>query len=95
MEDLTIDSFRPLQGTVLALRAGDATLDVELVEVRSLGRAYTGRREAFALLFRGPPDPLRPQATYPIAAEPLGEHDIFIVPVGRTAEGTEYEAIFT
>jgi hypothetical protein len=35
------------------------------------------------------------QATYRLANEQLGEQDIFIVPVGRSATGTEYEAIFS
>jgi hypothetical protein len=96
-ETLTIDSFRPLEGTVLHLQPapGAVQLDLTLLEVRSLGDAPNGMREPFALLFRGPPDPLLPQAIYRIGADALGEHDIFIVPVGRTAEGTDYEAIFT
>jgi hypothetical protein len=93
---LTIDDFRALDGSTMALQAGPAMrLDLTLLEVRSLGSPQTEGREPFALLFRGPVDPLLPQAIYRIAADALGEHDIFIVPVARTRVGTDYEAIFT
>ena len=46
-------------------------------------------------MLRGPVDPLLPQGVYRIGHQALGEHGIFVVPIGRDAEGTRYEAVFT
>jgi uncharacterized protein DUF6916 len=52
-------------------------------------------REAggFRLEFLGPAEPMLEQGIYPfeIAEE---RWDLFIVPIGRSAEGTRYEAVF-
>ncbi|HEV2745792.1 MAG TPA: hypothetical protein VGW34_00660 [Allosphingosinicella sp.] len=48
---------------------------------------------AFSLLFRGPADPVLPQAIYELSGG--GEsHEIFIVPIARDSAGTQYQAIF-
>ena len=48
---------------------------------------------SFVLQFRGPRDPILPQATY--AVRRGGDRfDIFIVPLGPDANGARYEAIF-
>jgi hypothetical protein len=92
---LTLDDFAPAVGEAFAVHVEGADgLELELVEARPLGMAPT-EREPFALLFRGPADPLLPQAIYRLASDRVGEQDIFIVPVGRDERGTEYEAIFT
>jgi hypothetical protein len=94
-ELLTLDRFRPAVGEPFVVCDDRVDgLALVLAEARSLGPGYADR-EAFALLFHGPREPLLPQATYRLANERVGEHDIFIVPVGRTADGLEYEAIFT
>ena len=97
LDRVTADTFSPAVGEAFTLEAGDAgRLQLSLVEVRSLGHARPeAQREPFALLFRGPADPVLPQATYRLARDGIGELDIFLVPVARTAEGTDYEAIFT
>lgn len=92
---LTIEDFTPRVGESFAVVADGADgLAVELVEARGLGNAFNDR-EAFALLFRGPVEPQLPQATYRLANGTLGEVDVFIVPVGKTDHGVDYEAIFT
>ena len=52
------------------------------------------RHEQFALLFRGPRDPIVPQGQYRLAHATLDCFDLFLVPVGRDDQGTYYEAIF-
>ena len=90
-----IETFRAAEGDAFAVRGPDgAPLELVLAEVRSLGPGYRDG-EAFALLFRGPADPVLPQATYALAHDRLGELEIFIVPVARGGEGASYEAIFT
>ena len=48
---------------------------------------------SFRLEFRGPCDPILPQAIYHFRRE-AEFADIFIVPVGQDARGTLYEALF-
>ena len=94
-ELLTVEHFTPAVGEAFAVVAEGADgLAIELVEARGTGKSFQDR-EAFSLLFRGPVDPMLPQATYRLANARLGEVDIFLVPVAQTAGGTDYEAIFT
>jgi hypothetical protein len=95
LDSLTIGSFRECEGdSFAALLDGDLRLELELVEVRTLGQEPTGGRQPFSVLFRGPPEPVLPQATYQLGHAALGEHWIFIVPIARSERGTDYEAIF-
>jgi hypothetical protein len=96
LAELTRDSFAPLLRQRFALRAGDTTLELELVEVKSLGAApRANMREPFSLLFEGPNASVLQQGTYLLAHAELGEQPLFLVPVGRNAERTTYQAIFT
>ncbi len=51
-------------------------------------------RDPFRLLFRGPGEPVLSQHTHRLGHPALGVLEIFLVPVGRDAQGTSYEAIF-
>jgi hypothetical protein len=52
------------------------------------------RRQPFSLVFRVRTSLHLPQGTYPLAHDRLGRLDIFLVPVGRDADGLLLEAIF-
>ncbi len=101
LERLTVDDFRPAVGQAFVLDAGGAgKFDLELVQARTIGPDApavdeSGQRSPFALDLRGPVDPLLPQSIYRLEHDSVGEIEIFIVPVGRTEAGTDYEAIFT
>lgn len=51
-------------------------------------------RQQFSLLFRGPAEPQLPQGTYAVTHDAIGEQHLFLVPIGRDAEGVRYEAAF-
>ena len=98
---------RPTRAQFEACLEGAFTLNVEngpglcleLVEVTSLGvrqlRNDGGEEiESFTLLFRGPLEPVLPQAIYPLENARLGHLDVFVVPVGRDEGGVSYEAVF-
>jgi hypothetical protein len=101
LDQLTVDDFRPAVGQPFSLDAGEAgTLELTLSEARTIdpGAAPTddaGHRAPFALDFRGPAEPILPQAVYRLDNGAVGALEIFIVPVGRTDAGIAYEAIFT
>jgi hypothetical protein len=49
---------------------------------------------AFSALFRGPLDRPFGQGSYSVGHEQMGQVDLFLVPVGREADGMRYEAVF-
>ena len=51
-------------------------------------------RRQFSLVFRGPAEPVLPQAIYRVDHAELGELELFLVPIGRVADGMGYEAAF-
>jgi len=94
LAELTLDVVEPLVGDAFTIAAEPASIELVLESATSAG-AWPGGREPFSLAFRGPREPLLPQAIYHLDHATLGLLDIFIVPVGRDADGTTYEAIFT
>lgn len=67
-------------------------ISLELVEVKD---GYSDpRTESYALLFRGPSTFVLPQQIYRLKHDHLGEIDLFLVPVGRDANGSYYEVVF-
>lgn len=96
VERLTVNDFRPLVGTTF--RIADPPLEITLdsvAEVMESERAKLNRCP-FSLYFSGPSSTFLPQKTYQLAHEAFSQAlEIFIVPIGRTAERFEYEAVFT
>jgi hypothetical protein len=101
LDALTVDTFAPAVGDVFVLEHGEGgPLELELREARLIDAGAPavgadGARAPFSLLFRGPLDPVLPQQIHRLRHHALGALEIFIVPVARTAEGVDYEAIFT
>jgi Domain of unknown function (DUF6916) len=102
MEQLAYATFAGLQHAKFRVRLDASNrVELELVEVRVVGPASksgSGSSEAgpasFSLLFHGPETPFLAQRMYVMEQETIGEFDLFIVPVGRTGGGFQYQAIF-
>jgi len=93
MRQLSWDDFAKAEGSTYGVECDDGsrvemTLE-KVAELPSSGRAAG----AFRLEFRGPFEPILPQAIYNFRD---GEEcfEIFIVPVGREEKGSLYEAVF-
>jgi hypothetical protein len=71
----------------------DATVPLEVLSVER--RGDVPNMVQFSIVFRGPADPVYPQAMYRFRHEVLGDYAFFITPVARTAGGTDYEACFS
>lgn len=67
-------------------------LELEMVSVSGL--LETERQRNFSAIFLGPLDRPLGQGTYRTEHDRLEPIDLFIVPVGRTEKGFEYEAVF-
>jgi hypothetical protein len=97
MDRHEVSVFASRIGEIFAMRlAGGATLDLELVEVRDLGRRVTpgGELSNYGLTFLARTPAALPQAIYRLEHAALGAMDVFLVPIGSDAAGIRYEAIF-
>ena len=93
LENLTKESFLPRLNQPFRLTAVEPPLELRLVEVEARwGKGPT--REPFSLVFLGPPEPLLAQQIYRLEHEEMGALEVFLVPIGRDAAGTRYEAAF-
>lgn len=90
------EPFRVASAADTAIEPPAAGLTFELIEAVSLGAPMApGMRTPFSLLFRGPAQPILPQAIHRLTHEQLGSLDLFLVPLGPDRDGARYEAIFS
>ena len=102
--ELTLEKAKALEGTTFEVPLDEGrTVTLKLNEAASYavhqhrrGRAAAApKREPFALYFLGDPSFVLPQGMYALRSEAVTFDDLFIVPVGRDEQATEYEAVFT
>lgn len=95
LQDLQAPSFEEQLNTPFRIHfGGEAPLEVVLFEVR-LHEAHGGpRKQPYSVYFRGPHQPILPQAIYRVEHEQIGPMEIFLVPIGPDAQGMRYEAVF-
>jgi len=93
LEDLHQTVFEPLVHSAFRVSDGAGTsVAVKLVEVA--GHSTDPGQECFSLIFTGPSEPLLPQRIYTFEHEEIGAFALFIVPIGQTAAGIRYQAVF-
>jgi hypothetical protein len=94
MADLTLAEFSGAVGRPYEVEVQGHTFPLELVAAEEI--AHSPREGGgFRLEFRGPVQPILPQAIYPFRSEGGGDAaEIFIVPIAQDAAGTRYEAVF-
>lgn len=88
----TLAGFAAQRGTVFAV-AGVDGVALDLCETAPLDSQMPDEGR-FSLMFRGPARPVLQQATHTLEHAVLGTLAIFLVPVGRDAQGVQYQAIF-
>jgi hypothetical protein len=96
LDTLTIDDFKPHVGSSFVISDPPAQLRLERVSAVMESESARLKRQPFSLYFLGPSEQILPQRIYDLHhdgfASPLG---LFLVPIGRTSEGIQYEAVFT
>jgi hypothetical protein len=105
LDRLTREQFAQRVGHSFRLELAEQALELELVEVKSLGSPSAGatwgaagssmRPESFSLVFRGPASAPLEQGMYSLSQ--AGDDDlepIFLVPIAADDQGRYYEAIF-
>jgi hypothetical protein len=100
LNEITWQTMEPYVGQTFRIDfAGGQHVDLKLTDVKKVIDVHVDprlTRDTFSLYFVGPAEAFLPQATYPLLHETLDEPlHIFIVPVGKVAEGFRYEAVFT
>ncbi len=68
------------------------TLNIELIEVSEL--LLSPGQERFAIVFRGPNETFLDQGNRRLVHDHLGEFELFLVPISKDDQGTNYEAVF-
>lgn len=91
-EQIEKETFQSAVNTIFQV-SDESIVALTLVRVQE-GRS-TDRIEQFSLIFHGPAQPLLTQGTRHLIHPTLGELDLFLVPIGTTSEGADYEAAFT
>ena len=71
-------------------------MDLKLVSVtpRKVDPTEQAGMERFSAVFAGPLDALLPQQTYHMTHPEMGEFDVFLVAIGKEADGFRYEAVY-
>jgi hypothetical protein len=96
-EQLELGFFEPHVNTTFTLKAGDTTIDLELIEAREVATQATqpeGARKPFSLIFRAPQGTALEQQIFQLEHAQAGELEIFLVPVQPDEKGPCYEAVF-
>ena len=97
---LTFDLFEGRVGEQFVVSGdGMPPLPMELAEAtESTHAGGTGpegqQRLQFSLVFRGPSEPVLPQAIYGLDHDALGHLDLFLVPIGPAGDAMRYQAAF-
>ncbi len=96
LDQLTIESFQPLVGTSFWLNHNGHRVELRLERAAKVMESEAARlkRTAFSLYFLAPV--LVPQGIHHVTHDALTEPlDIFLVPIGKDANGYSIEAVFT
>lgn len=92
-ENFDLEFFLPFIDAGFECSIGpDHSIPLTLVSATEVSRSAHQRQ--FSILFLGPGDRFMQQGTYRLAHPEIGTADLFLVPVGVTPEGFQYEAFF-
>jgi len=93
LENLTRDAFAEQLNTKFNVYfTPEKTSAAELIDVSELKKH--SRQEVFSLLFLAPLDLPIEQRIYRMQHDVLGDLELFLAPVERTADGIKYESVF-
>ena len=96
LDRLTVDDFAAYSGAEFRLGADEQALHLRLLSATALGRAAQTHdaRAGFSLLFAGPLEAPLAQGVHRVVHPTQGPLNIFLVPVGASTTGLQYEAVF-
>ena len=93
LENWTKESFQQSMHSCFEIDVpGQGRQNLELVELTDY--PSSAAVVAFSAIFRGPRELPFGQGSYAIFHPGMGQADLFLVPIGREADGMRYEAVF-
>ena len=93
LDSLHYEDFAPHINTRFQMQLGEAgVLEIELLSVED--KSPSPRQEQFVLTFRAPQNAPPQQGLFQLQHTALGDGTLFLVPIGRDAQGLIYEAVF-
>lgn len=78
----------------ITLRCEEATFECQVSEINDLKQHEGQPHQPFSVIFKSTDTTAHPQAVYSFMHDELGEQSLFIVPIGQTESGIQYEAVF-
>jgi hypothetical protein len=93
LDSLHYEDYAPhINSKFTALLGEASTLELELTQVEE--KSPSPRQEQFILTFRAPLSAPLEQHIFSLQHEQLGSGILFLVPIGKDANGITYEAVF-
>jgi hypothetical protein len=93
LDSLHFEDYAPHVNSMFAAQTNNgATIELELTRVEE--KSPSPRQEQFVLTFRAPIGAPLEQQIFTLQHEQLGSGAMFLVPIGKDADGVIYEAIF-
>src|SRR6476620_3805159 len=91
----TLETFTPLVGQSFVVTPAPFLVTLTLADVRPLGARWPGgKRDPFALTFKGQHGLRIPQRIYHFENDTLGPMEIFITQIADKPDGSLFEAVF-
>jgi len=91
------EDFKDLVGSAFTSTAPFSGVSFTLTKAHLFPKQYRilpDVRPPFSLIFIDTVDRILPQSLYELHHESLGDATIFLVPIGKDASGTTYQAVF-
>lgn len=95
LNELKHEHFSRLVDQPFIIKHDRGTLVVTLIEAKRFGTGErAGLRDPYSLIFRSSERGHLPQHIYEVSHATLGDHELFLVPIGSDEQGMRYQAIF-
>ncbi len=93
---LTVEFFAERVGTTFQVDSAAAPVALRVTDATAWGEPPGGgRRRAFTVHFLGPAEPVLQQQIHRLESGDSDPLELFLVPLGPTGNGIEYEAVFS
>jgi hypothetical protein len=95
MQLLQMQNFGAQANTTYELLVAGGSMHLTLIDIQPL-KAHdpNSQRAPFSLVFKSNVQHVLPQAIYRVRNAVQGEVDMFLVPLGRDAQGVTYQAVY-